>query len=74
MGRPVTVFEMINITGTSKWERVEKCRGTFHEWGCGYEEFETGPGNYSVGIVELEDGTIITPASDFLQFEDSPPL
>ena len=26
--------------------------GKFHGWGVDYEEFETGPGNYSVAIVE----------------------
>ncbi|EPQ5777935.1 hypothetical protein I9216_001044 [Citrobacter koseri] len=39
--------------------------GLFHEWGLEYEEFESGPGNYSVGIVELEDGKVATfPASN----------
>jgi hypothetical protein len=27
-------------------------RGVFHGWGCEYEEYESGPGNYTVGIVE----------------------
>ncbi len=37
---------------------TETFSGLFHQWGCDYEEFETGPGNYSVGIVELEDGSV----------------
>lgn len=32
--------------------------GIFHQWGVDYEEYENGPGNYSVGIVELEDGSV----------------
>ena len=32
--------------------------GLFHCWGSGYEEFENGPGNYTVAIVELDDGSI----------------
>jgi len=32
--------------------------GRFHCWGSGYEEFDSGPGNYTVAIVELEDGSI----------------
>jgi hypothetical protein len=35
-----------------------KAPGKFHQWGCSYEEFEGGPGNYTVGIVELPDGAI----------------
>lgn len=32
--------------------------GTFHQWGACYEEFESGPGNYTVAIVEMEGGTV----------------
>lgn len=34
--------------------------GLFHTWGVEFEEFESGPGNYTVGIIEKEDGEIIT--------------
>ena len=32
--------------------------GKFHKWGDAYEEFESGPGNFTVALVELPDGTI----------------
>jgi hypothetical protein len=32
--------------------------GRFHGWGSDYEEFENVPGNYTVGIVEYDDGTV----------------
>jgi len=32
--------------------------GFFHGWGSNYDEFESGPGNYSIAIVEFDDGTI----------------
>lgn len=44
--------------------------GYFHEWGCNYEEFETNTGNYSVAIVELPDGKIITPLPNDIEFID----
>lgn len=44
--------------------------GYFHGWGCNYEEFETGAGNYSVAIVELPDGEIITPLPNDIEFID----
>ncbi len=44
--------------------------GKFHTWGVTYEEFEAGPGNYSIAIVELEDGNIVTKAPDCIKFED----
>lgn len=45
--------------------------GYFHQWGCNYEEFENGPGNYSIAIVELTNGEIITPTLDDIQFLDT---
>lgn len=33
--------------------------GIFHQWANAYEEFETGAGNYTVALIEIEDGTIV---------------
>lgn len=44
--------------------------GYFHQWGCDYEEFESGAGNYSVAIVELQDGKIIMPHARDITFID----
>jgi hypothetical protein len=30
----------------------------FHCWGVSFDEFESGPGNYSTAIVEFPDGSI----------------
>lgn len=45
-------------------------KGYFHQWGCNYEEFETGAGNISTAIVELPSGEIVMPAADEIQFLD----
>jgi hypothetical protein len=37
---------------------TEDNEGYFHQWGCAYEEFESGPGNYSVALVEDGCGNI----------------
>ena len=42
--------------------------GEFHQWGCDYEEFEEGPGNYSTAIVELADGTIRNVPVEMVKF------
>ena len=42
--------------------------GYFHQWGCDYEEFESGAGNYSVAIVELPNGKIVTPPASSIEF------
>ncbi|MCK5603542.1 hypothetical protein KAR91_16780 [Candidatus Pacearchaeota archaeon] len=41
-----------------KWELREQGEAIFHGWGVNYEEFETGAGNFSTAIIELEDGTV----------------
>lgn len=43
--------------------------GLFHGWGVDFEEFETGPGNFSVAIIELPDGKIKTVKADAVTFE-----
>ena len=42
--------------------------GIFQQWGSAYEEFETGPGNYTIAIVELPDGKVVTPEPKDIQF------
>lgn len=51
------------------WHEFEL--GYFHRWGSNFEEFENGAGNYSVAIVELPDGRIVTPVADDITFLDS---
>lgn len=45
-------------------------RGWFHGWAADYEEFETGPGNTTYAIIELEDGSIATCPPGTVQFLD----
>lgn len=44
--------------------------GKFHQWGSSYEEFEGGPGNFTIAIVEMPDGSIITPQPEDIVFQD----
>ena len=50
------------------YEIKEFTDGIFHQWGVNYEEYENGPANFTVGIVELSDGTIIMPIAESIQF------
>lgn len=54
--------------GRNGWIEFEM--GYFHQWGCNYEEFETGAGNFSTAIVELPDGKVVMPVADDIQFLD----
>lgn len=44
--------------------------GRFHRWGVNYEEFETGPGNFTTAIIELADGSVVSCAAETVQFLD----
>ncbi len=45
-------------------------QGLFHKWGYDYDAFDDGPGNYTIGIVELEDGSIKTARPEDIKFTD----
>lgn len=57
--RKVVVYEWKKgKSGQVHYDKVPVGNGTFHKWGCDYEEFETGPGNYSTAIIEMPDGAV----------------
>lgn len=60
----------VYVCENGKWNWLEFSLGYFHQWGINYEEFETGPGNYTTAVVELPDGRIVTPPADDIIFLD----
>jgi len=46
--------------------------GFFHHWGLSYEELREGIGNFSVALIEDEDGEIHTILPEHLIFIDKP--
>lgn len=44
--------------------------GRFHRWAENYEEFETGPGNYTQALVELDDGRVVGCIAESVRFLD----
>ena len=50
---------MIVKEGTGCYAQNYTSEGLFHQWANSYEEFESGPGNYTIALVEIEDGTIV---------------
>jgi hypothetical protein len=56
--------------GTGCWENNFTHEGLFHQWVNAYENFESGAGNYTVGLVELPDGTIEEVLPTNIKFND----
>lgn len=46
----------------------DKAEAYFHGFGTNFEEFESGPGNYSSAIVEYDDGTVENVPAGFIRF------
>ena len=53
---------------TRKMENVSEVDGLFHCWGKSFLEFESGPANFTVAIVEMEDGTVRMVDVDNIKF------
>lgn len=62
----------VDLPQDNCWEKDFTNEGLFHQWGCSYEEFESGAGNFTVAIVELTDGTIEQVLPSNLKFVDLP--
>lgn len=49
---------------------IEFGLGYFHKWGVDSEELDVGAINYTIGIVELKDGRVVTVMPEHLNFID----
>lgn len=66
MNRKVIVYEMIWSSDKNRYEKTQTKTGTFIQFGLRIDEDEHG--TESAAIVELEDGNVITPRADLIQF------
>ncbi len=68
--RQVQVSRWAKDPESGNYGYVPTEHGWFHGWGVNYEEFENGPGNYSVAIVEFADGKVETFVPAHIRFTD----
>lgn len=68
--RKVNVLAYERKEGDSFYSKVSDGIALFHEWGVSYEEFDAGPANFSVGIIEREDGKIELVSAEMIIFID----
>ena len=59
-------------TVSGKYETVE-ITGSFHQFAPKYDEFEAGPGNHTVAIVEDQDGQVWECAVSTVKFLEAKP-
>lgn len=64
-------FEIYELDGSAMiWKKYQ---GMFHQWAPQCEEFTEGPGNFTVALIELDDGTIKEAGPDKVKFLDKCP-
>lgn len=68
--RKVFVYEWQKVKGQSHCEKVCVGNGIFHQFGSDYEEFESGPGNYSTAIIEMPDGSVKNVPAELIVFNN----
>ena len=54
------------------FDYCEPVDAVFHAFGSAYEECETGFGNYSTAIIELQDGTVLEVLPTDIKFKMPP--
>ena len=74
--RPVAVYEWYrpddaayNAPFTKRFVGDAK----FHQFGVDYEQFDSGVGNFTVAIVEMYDGSVMSVPVDLIKFADARP-
>lgn len=55
--------------GGVRYHKIEFTNAVFHQFGNAFEEFESGPGNYSTAIVELEGGQVVEAVVNSIKFK-----
>jgi len=66
---PVTGLRLCRAEYWDNGKRHET-RGWFHQWAVDYEEFETGPGNFTTALVEDKFGHVRHCIADSVVFLD----
>lgn len=65
--------EALRLCRGTYWYKGERHNvvGRFHGWGSDYEELcDAGPGNFTIGIIECDDGTVAMCWADTIVFLD----
>jgi len=65
--RRVNILQWKRLEGGAL-EKTPSEVGHFHAWGTDFEEFESGPAQFTVAIVEEKDGSVVMVAADMIQF------
>jgi hypothetical protein len=69
--RAVKVYKMVQLEGMNIAEKILDFRGYFLGWGRDFEMSDTGfPGEFTVGLVERNDGMVVGAHYSMIQFVD----
>ena len=68
--RMVEYYKRERVTEDNKttFKRMKEGEGLFHQFGISYDEFESGPVQFTTAIIELKDGSIISVDAEYIKF------
>lgn len=69
--RPVMLLEPTFDKTGKLVEVTDRYEAKFHGWGVQYDEYPSGPGNFTVAIIEKSDGSVETCTPYCIRFLDS---
>jgi hypothetical protein len=70
--RRVEIYKWEKVAGQNTFDKMRISEGIFIRYGSDYQEFESGAGNFSTAIVEMDDGTVKNVPVDLIKFLDKP--
>ena len=73
-GRRVQVYDQKYSKEDGRFHNEEDGYGTFLLWGSDYTEFENGAGNFTIAIIERDDGQVIKREPHLIKFVDPYPV
>jgi hypothetical protein len=68
--RKCTAKTYLKRATDGKWETIE-ISGVFHQFAPQYDEFESGPGNGTIAIIEDTDGQVWACSIETVKFLES---
>ncbi|MCP4569067.1 MAG: hypothetical protein GY841_15945 [FCB group bacterium] len=68
MKRRVEYFEWQKQAGEITLKKVKKGEATFHQFGIDFMEVDTGCGQFTTAVIELDDGTVLNVAAETIRF------
>jgi hypothetical protein len=60
----------VRVFKSDNGKKIPDGEGVFHRWGDEFVEYESGPANFTIAVIERDNGMVETPQASLIQFMD----